>query len=71
MNTFVDEDAAWMQLALAQAHQAEAAGEVPVGAVVVKGGAFVGSRTQSFYFQLRSHRACRSGGLACCGTGCG
>ena len=35
MNTFVDEDAAWMQLALAQAHQAEAAGEVPVGAVVV------------------------------------
>lgn len=38
MNTFVDEDAAWMQLALAQAHQAEAAGEVPVGAVVVKGG---------------------------------
>ncbi len=36
------EDTRWMQLALAQAQQAAAAGEVPVGAVVVKAGQVVG-----------------------------
>ena len=36
------EDTRWMQLALAQAQQAAAAGEVPVGAVVVKAGQIVG-----------------------------
>ena len=35
------EDAAWMRQALALAHEASAAGEVPVGAVVVAGGQLV------------------------------
>ena len=38
MNASIEDDTAWMQLALAQAHKAEAAGEVPVGTVVVKEG---------------------------------
>ncbi len=33
-----DEDAAWMRLALAEARAAAEAGEVPVGAIVVRGG---------------------------------
>jgi tRNA(adenine34) deaminase len=37
------DDAAWMELALAQARAAAEAGEVPVGAVVVKDGEIVGS----------------------------
>ena len=36
-------DAAWMQLALEQARLALAAGEVPVGAVVIQDGQLVGS----------------------------
>jgi tRNA(adenine34) deaminase len=36
-------DAAWMQLALEQAKLALAAGEVPVGAVIIKDGHLVGS----------------------------
>ena len=36
-------DAAWMQLALEQARLALGAGEVPVGAVVIKDGQLVGS----------------------------
>ncbi|MGE0482965.1 MAG: tRNA adenosine(34) deaminase TadA [Gammaproteobacteria bacterium] len=36
------QDRHWMQLALAQARAAEAAGEVPVGAVVVIGGEVIG-----------------------------
>ena len=36
------EDAAWMQEALAEARRAAELGEVPVGAVVVKGGEIVG-----------------------------
>ena len=36
------EDAAWMDLALDQARLAAAAGEVPVGALVIKGGEIVG-----------------------------
>jgi tRNA(adenine34) deaminase len=36
-------DAAWMQLALEQAKLALAAGEVPVGAVIMKDGQLVGS----------------------------
>jgi tRNA(adenine34) deaminase len=35
-------DAAWMRLALEQARQAEKAGEVPVGALVIKDGAILG-----------------------------
>ena len=35
-------DALWMQEALAEAHKAAAAGEVPVGAVVVRDGEVVG-----------------------------
>jgi tRNA(adenine34) deaminase len=35
-------DERWMQEALRLAHQAEAAGEVPVGAVVVKDGVIIG-----------------------------
>ena len=38
-----DNDAAWMQLALEQARLALAAGEVPVGAVVIKDGQLVGT----------------------------
>lgn len=34
-------DEHWMGLALAQAHEAAAAGEVPVGAVVVKDGQLI------------------------------
>ena len=37
-----DNDAAWMRAALALAHEAAQAGEVPVGAVVVKDGAIIG-----------------------------
>jgi tRNA(adenine34) deaminase len=40
--TAVNEDCTWMQLALEQAKLAAAAGEVPVGAVVVKDGEIVG-----------------------------
>jgi tRNA(adenine34) deaminase len=36
-----EEDARWMREAIAQARAAEALGEVPVGAVVVRGGALV------------------------------
>lgn len=39
----IAQDTAFMQTALALARQAEAAGEVPVGAVLVKGGAVIGS----------------------------
>jgi tRNA(adenine34) deaminase len=35
------DDARWMELALVQASRAEAAGEVPVGAVVVRGDAVI------------------------------
>jgi tRNA(adenine34) deaminase len=35
-------DTGWMQVALEQARQAEKAGEVPVGALVIKNGAIVG-----------------------------
>jgi tRNA(adenine34) deaminase len=35
-------DAAWMELALEQARLAEQAGEVPVGAVVIKNGEIIG-----------------------------
>ena len=35
------EDERWMRLALEEAHRAEALGEVPVGAVVVRGGEVV------------------------------
>ncbi len=37
------EDAAWMELALEQARLAAAAGEVPVGALVIKDGEIIGS----------------------------
>lgn len=37
-----DEDGAWMDEALALAREAAAAGEVPVGAVIVRSGAIVG-----------------------------
>lgn len=40
--TALAEDEAWMERALALAEQAEARGEVPVGAVVVRDGAIVG-----------------------------
>ncbi|HEX7284860.1 MAG TPA: tRNA adenosine(34) deaminase TadA [Candidatus Angelobacter sp.] len=40
--TAINQDSAWMQLALEQAKLAAAAGEVPVGAVVVKDGEIVG-----------------------------
>ena len=36
------EDAAWMELALEQAQLAAAAGEVPVGALVIKDGEIIG-----------------------------
>ncbi|MBU6421110.1 MAG: tRNA adenosine(34) deaminase TadA [Gammaproteobacteria bacterium] len=36
------DDSAWMRMALELARKAEAAGEVPVGAVVVKDGAIIG-----------------------------
>jgi len=36
------EDAAWMELALEQAHLAAAAGEVPVGALVIQDGKIIG-----------------------------
>jgi tRNA(adenine34) deaminase len=36
------EDAAWMELALEQAELAAAAGEVPVGALVIKNGEIIG-----------------------------
>ena len=38
----VKEDAAWMELALEQARLAAAAGEVPVGALVIKDGEIIG-----------------------------
>jgi len=38
----VREDVRWMEAALAEARRAEAAGEVPVGAVVVRGGVELG-----------------------------
>lgn len=37
-----DDDSHWMRHALALAHQAEALGEVPVGAVIVAEGAIIG-----------------------------
>jgi len=37
------EDASWMELALEQARLAAAAGEVPVGALVIKDGEIIGS----------------------------
>ncbi|MBQ9578643.1 MAG: hypothetical protein IJR28_03825, partial [Ottowia sp.] len=37
----VSDDERWMRLALEQAQQAAAQGEVPVGAVVVQGGQLV------------------------------
>src|SRR5260370_8677413 len=37
-----DDDAAWMELALEQARLAAEAGEVPVGALVIKDGEIVG-----------------------------
>ncbi|HXA85891.1 MAG TPA: nucleoside deaminase, partial [Candidatus Dormibacteraeota bacterium] len=36
------EDASWMELALEQARLAAAAGEVPVGALVIKAGEIIG-----------------------------
>lgn len=39
---FTDEDRAWMEKALALAEQAEAVGEVPVGAVIVRDGKQIG-----------------------------
>lgn len=36
------DDAAWMELALEQAHMAASAGEVPVGALVIKDGEIIG-----------------------------
>jgi tRNA(adenine34) deaminase len=39
---FTEEDLRWMQEALEDARQAEAAGEVPVGAVIVKDGRVIG-----------------------------
>lgn len=42
-NSSSRDDAAWMELALAQARSAAEAGEVPVGAVVVKDGKIVGT----------------------------
>jgi tRNA(adenine34) deaminase len=38
----MEEDAAWMQLALEQARIAAGLGEVPVGAIVIKGGTILG-----------------------------
>jgi len=38
----MDDDERWMREALAEAAEAEAAGEVPVGAILVKDGAIVG-----------------------------
>ncbi len=43
MATFDDEDRRWMRTALELADAAEAAGEVPVGAVVVREGVLIGS----------------------------
>ena len=43
MNTLQPDDAHWMQLALEQARLAAAAGEVPVGAVVVQDGVVLAS----------------------------
>ena len=40
--SLLDPDRRWMRLALAEAERAAEAGEVPVGAVVVKGGQVVG-----------------------------
>lgn len=37
-----ENDAAWMELALEQARQAAASGEVPVGALIIKDGEIVG-----------------------------
>ena len=40
--SLLDPDRRWMRLALAEAARAAEAGEVPVGAVVVRGGQIVG-----------------------------
>ena len=40
--SLLDPDRRWMRLALMEAQRAAEAGEVPVGAVVVKGGQIVG-----------------------------
>ena len=37
----IEQDTAWMRLAIEQAHQAESLGEVPVGAVLVIDGALI------------------------------
>jgi len=42
LSSLLDPDRRWMRLALAEAQRAFEAGEVPVGAVVVKGGQIVG-----------------------------
>ncbi len=39
---FSEVDKAWMELALEEARRAEALGEVPIGAVIVRGGEVVG-----------------------------
>jgi tRNA(adenine34) deaminase len=50
--TDADQDASWMQLALAQARLGAAAGEVPVGAVLVRDGVLLGA---AFNRPIASH----------------
>jgi len=45
-------DEAWMRKAIALAHEAESVGEVPVGAIVVKGGECIG---EGFNLPIKNH----------------
>ncbi|WP_309252367.1 tRNA adenosine(34) deaminase TadA [Paenibacillus spongiae] len=42
MNYYREEDEAWMREAMAEAMKAEAIGEVPIGAIIVKDGEIIG-----------------------------
>lgn len=52
MEAYAETDEQWMQLALAEAERARDAGEVPVGAVIVRDGSFVSAGCNS---QIRLH----------------
>jgi len=56
LSSLIDSDRRWMRLALAEAQRAFEAGEVPVGAVVVRGGQILG-RGHNRVEQLRDPTA--------------
>jgi tRNA(adenine34) deaminase len=56
LSRFMDEDRRWMKVALKEAERAFEAGEVPIGAVVIRGGEIVG-RGRNMVEQLKDPTA--------------